>query len=261
MANYSLRFLAVLAPLALIWSPGPASARDEALTNPIGMKLVPIPAGTFQMGSPEAEDGRKPGEVQHSVTISDSFYMGVYEVTQSQYEQIMGTNPSGNVGADLPVDHVTWFDAVAFCGALTTMDPKFTYRLPTEAEWEYACRAGSTTRYYWGDDPKIEGIDAYAYYKENADGKTHPVGGKRPNPWGLFDMNGNVWEWCLDWMGPYPDGDATDPRGPDAGEQKVCRGGCWAYDATRCRSAERNEAPADSVHPNLGIRVVATPKP
>ena len=247
----------VLALLAI----GAASAAppvDTApLTNSIGMKLQRIAPGTFTMGSPESEKDRKPAETQREVTISHEFYIGVYEVTQREYEAVMGNNPAKHEGANHPVDHVTWRDAVVFCEKLTAKEPGMRYRLPTEAEWEYACRAGTSTRYYWGNDPELEAVGDHAFYKENSGGTTSPVGQKKPNAWGLHDMNGNVWEWCQDWMGPYASDEVINPTGAASGEGKVCRGGCWAYDASRCRSAERNDAPADSVHPNLGIRVVA----
>lgn len=229
----------------------------ESITNSAGMKLQLIPSGNFIMGSPEQEKDRKQLETQRQITISQPFYIGICEVTQAAYEAVMGTNPSQNKGANLPVDHVSWNDAVAFCEKLSVKEPGMRYRLPTEAEWEYACRAGTTTRFYWGEDLDLTAIGDYAFYQRNSGGKTNEVGQKKPNPWGLHDMNGNVWEWCQDWMGPYDVQATVDPNGPARGEGKVCRGGCWAYEANRCRSAERNDAPADSVHVNLGIRVVA----
>lgn len=245
--------------LGLMASAGLRAAEPRIETNVIGMKLVALAPGTFTMGSPASEAGRKASETPHAVTIAQPFFLGQYEVTQAEYEGVMGGNPSKKVGAQRPVDHISWHDAVAFCAKLSEMDPKFNYRLPTEAEWEYACRAGTETRYYWGDDPELKHIGSHAFFKENAGGETHPVGQKQPNGWGLYDMNGNVWEWCADWMAPYDVTATADPQGPESGEQKVCRGGCWAYDAMRCRSAERNEAPADSVHVNLGMRVVGIP--
>ncbi|MBL7649303.1 MAG: formylglycine-generating enzyme family protein [Candidatus Hydrogenedentes bacterium] len=234
-----------------------ASPLADPITNSVGMKLQPVPPGSFIMGSPEHEKDRKPTETERRITISREFYIGVYEVTQAEYEAVMGHNPAREKGATLPVDHVTWHDAVAFCDKLTAQESGMRYRLPTEAEWEYTCRAGTATRYYWGDDPELASIGDHAFYKANSGGKTHIVGQKKPNPWGLHDMNGNVWEWCQDWMGPYVPEETKDPQGPAAGEGKVCRGGCWAYEASRCRSAERNDAPADSAHVNLGFRVVA----
>ena len=234
-----------------------APQQADPITNSVGMKLQPISPGTFTMGSPNSEKDRKPAETQREVTISREFYIGVYEVTQREYEAVMGNNPATHQGANHPVDHVTWRDAVVFCEKLTAKESGMHYRLPTEAEWEYACRAGTSTRYYWGNDPELASIGDHAFHKENSGGTTNPVGQKKPNAWGLHDMSGNVWEWCQDWMGSYAPDEVMNPTGAASGEGKVCRGGCWAYDASRCRSAERNDAPADSVHPNLGIRVVA----
>lgn len=243
--------------LPLFYAAAAPKSLPAPVVNSIGMKLQFLAPGAFTMGSNESDKDRKPGEVQREMTLSREFYMGVYEVTQAEYETVMGINPSKIKGPKLPVDHVSWHDAVSFCEKLSAMESGMRYRLPTEAEWEYACRAGTTTRFYWGEDPDLAGIGEYAFYKENSGGKTNDVGQKKPNPWGLHDMNGNVWEWCQDWMGPYNAAETRDPKGPSTGEGKVCRGGCWAYDASRCRSAERNEAPPDSVHVNLGIRVVA----
>jgi len=238
-----------------------AAKAGTTVENVIGMKLVLLETSVFVMGSPEDESDRRSTETQRVIQITSPFYLGAHEVTQAQYEKVMGNNPSKTKDPRLPVDHISWHDAVAFCAALTALDPRFSYRLPTEAEWEYACRAGTRTRYYWGVDANLSQIGDHAFYKENAEGKTHPVGQKKPNAWGLYDMNGNVWEWCQDWMASYDPNELRDPKGPGTGDQKVCRGGCWAYDAARCRSAERNEAPPDSVHVNLGMRVVAVPKP
>jgi formylglycine-generating enzyme required for sulfatase activity len=252
-------WLAAFNSQAAAVAPG-ASTSVSPVENAIGMRLVRIEPAAFIMGSPSDEPGRSDGERSHVVTITQPFYIGVYEVTQAEYESVMGKNPSKEKGPRLPVDHISWLDAVAFCETLTARDPRFSYRLPTEAEWEFACRAGTRTRFYWGDDADLTQIGQFAFYKANAGGKTHEVGQKLSNAWGLYDMNGNVWEWCQDWMAPYGPGAIVDPKGPESGEQKVCRGGCWAYEANRCRSAERNEAPADSVHVNLGMRVVAVPK-
>ena len=176
------------------------------ITNSIGMKLKLIPAGEFMMGSQEVGP-------QHKVRITKPFYLGVYEVTQAEYEEVMGKNPSwfskGGGGAEevpgedtsgYPVEQVSWEDAVEFCKKLSAKEGK-TYRLPTEAEWEYACRAGTTTRFSFGNDG--ESLAGYAWYSDNSDVKTHSVGEKKPNAWRLHDMHGNVWEWCADWHGLY----------------------------------------------------------
>jgi formylglycine-generating enzyme required for sulfatase activity len=155
--------------------------------NSISMKLVWIAPGEFKMGSNDGEDFEKP---LHTVKITKGFYMGAFEVTQGQYQQVMGTNPSYFKGANLPVEQVSWDDAVEFCKKLSQKEGK-TYRLPTEAEWEYACRAGTTTKFSFGDDESQLG--EYAWYGKNSGMKTHPVGKKKPNAWGLFDMHGNVW--------------------------------------------------------------------
>lgn len=186
--------------------------------NSIGMKFKLIPAGTFTMG----DDNDAP-----EVTLSKSFSLGIHEVTQSQYERVMGNNPSGFKGANNPVEQVSWEDAVEFCRKLSELPAEKAagrvYRLPTEAEWEYACRAGTTTKYSFGDDDSELGN--YAWFKGNSGNTSHPVGGKKPNAWGLYDMHGNVWEWCQDWYGDYPSGTVTDPMGATSGSYRVNRGG------------------------------------
>jgi formylglycine-generating enzyme required for sulfatase activity len=205
------------------------------------LNLVRIPAGKFLMGSPDSDTNAKPIErPRHEVTISKPFYLGVTEVTQSQYEEvigIMGTNPSKFKGATNPVETVSWVDAVAFCKELSKTTGK-TVRLPTEAEWEYACRAGSETRFAFGNDDTILGD--YAWYLKNSDSKTHPVGQKKPNAFGLFDMHGNVEEWCSDWRSEgYANAKNVGPRGGNSGGYRVLRGGSWGSYAPNCRSAHR----------------------
>ena len=198
----------------------------------IGMEFKLIPAGTFTMGE---------GDKAHEVTLTQPFKMGIHEVTQAQYEQVMGVNASKYKGADNPVETVSWEDAVEFCRKLSELPAEKAagnvYRLPTEAEWEYACRAGTTTKYSFGDDESKLGD--YGWFSENSGTKTHPVGGKKPNAWGLYDMYGNVWEWCQDWHGDYPSGAVTDPAGATSGSDRVDRGGCWYNSAGFCRSAAR----------------------
>jgi formylglycine-generating enzyme required for sulfatase activity len=249
----------------------------EAPTN-----LVFIPPGTFRMGSPENEEGRCDCEgPQTDVIISRGFWMGKCEVTQGEYEGVMGNNPSWfngvphegapDYGLDLhrPVERVSWNDAVSYCATLTERErlagriaPNSVYRLPTEAEWEYACRGWTSTRFSYGDDSGYTNLTHYAWYYQNSDGQTHPVGQKLPNPWGLHDMHGNVFEWCQDWYGDYPGGIALNPQGPAAGSFRVIRGGYW-YDYVvpwYCRSAHR-----DSFHPYpgneglIGFRAVLAP--
>ena len=160
-----------------------------------------IPAGTFQMGSPVDEEGRYDNEQQHQVTISRPFYLQTTPVTQGQWQKVMGNNPSSFTagGQDCPVEQVSWDDAQEFLAKLNRIEEIDTYRLPTEAEWEYACRAESTGRFCFGDDEA--GLKDYAWYNNNSAGKTQPVGQLKPNAWGLYDMHGNVWEWCRDWYG------------------------------------------------------------
>jgi formylglycine-generating enzyme required for sulfatase activity len=190
----------------------------------------------------------------------------------------MGNNPShfttNNAYAEdlsRPVESVTWDDATAYCAGLTQRErmagrigTNAVYRLPTEAEWEYACRGWTSTRYSYGDDPGYTNLTAYAWYGDNSGGTTHPVGQKVANPWGLYDMHGNVWEWCQDWFDTYPGGMAVDPRGPATGSLRVIRGGSWSSRgrwgfAWLCRSADRNHGPPDVWDYGVGFRVVLAP--
>jgi len=209
---------------------GSQPAAPAELTLDLGggvtMKMVLIRPGKFMMGSPYSGHGwGKEADPQHEVTISKPFYMGVTEVTQAQYEAVMGTNPSNFKGAANPVDGISWNDATDFCKKISEKTRQ-AVRLPTEAEWEYACRAGTESAFSFGDDPSALGD--YAWWGGNSDGTTHPVGQKKPNAWGLYDMHGNVWEWCADWYGEYPAGPATDPFGPATGSGlRVLRGGAY----------------------------------
>jgi formylglycine-generating enzyme required for sulfatase activity len=202
----------------------------KEITNSIGMKLVLVPKGTFMMGSPESDVNRQKNETQHEVTISKGYYLGVYEVTQAQYEKVIGKNPSlyqgaivGNENADLPVENVSWHDAVEFCKKLSDLPEEKKagrlYRLPTEAEWEYACRAGSKTAYAFDDEEGL--LPEYGWFSRNSSRRTHTVGLLEPNAWGLYDMHGNVWEWCSDRYGDYPKGAVSDPSGPKEGSYRV----------------------------------------
>jgi len=231
-----------------------AVARKD-FTNGIGMKFVLIPAGTFMMGSPGAEVGHEDDEVQHKVIITRAFYLQTTPVTQGQWERFMGNNPSRfkDGGDKWPVEKISWYEAQQFIEELNEMEGTDKYRFPTEAEWEYACRAGSSERFCFGDD---EGkLGEYAWYKGNSDKKTHPVGQKKPNAWGLYDMHGNVWEWCQDCYGDYPAGPVTDPTGPSSGEFRVSRGGSWFDNAADIRSAHRGWGWPDNRVNNLGFRL------
>jgi len=223
-------------------SPRPlAPPFTENLPNGVTLEMVGLPAGQFLMGSPDSDpDARDNEKPQHQVKVN-SFAIGKYPVTQAQYQAVMGTNPSRfQNNPQNPVEDVSWNDAQAFCQKLSQITGK-TYRLPTEAEWEYACRAGTTTRFYFGDDANQLGD--YAWYKGNSQQTTHPVGQKKPNAWGLYDMSGNVWEWCEDdwhdnYIGAPKDGSAWLKNGND--NRSPLRGGSWYNVPANCRSAYRN---------------------
>ena len=231
-------------------------------------ELVLIPAGTFTLGSPNGEAGRDADEgPQTTVTVSINFSIGKYEVTQQEYQNVTGSNPSYFTGdPSRPVERVSWLDATNYCALLTARDlqagiipPNYTYRLPTEAEWEYAARGGTTTLYSFGNSPAQLGT--HGWYADNSAETTHPVGQKLPNPWGLYDAHGNVWEWCSDWAGNYPGGSVTDPQGPASGTAKIIRGGSWFQTGTACRSANRDTNVAGSRNGDVGFRVVLAPVP
>jgi formylglycine-generating enzyme required for sulfatase activity len=248
------------------------AAGPKAITNSIGMKLMRIPAGTFTMGSSREEEDHEEDEgPTHEVEITKPFYMGAFEVTQRQYRAVMGTNPShfSRTGRgrdavkdldtdDLPVESVSWADASTFCKKLSALSAERkagrTYRLPTEAEWEYACRAGTQTPFHVGRT--LTSGEAVIY-------GTRPkkVGSYKPNVWGLYDMHGNVWEWCADWYDEdyYPSSPRKDPQGPEDGELLVIRGGSYNNSGAWCRSAGRGRWDEDARLTNLGFRVVCTP--
>ncbi|MBQ6657324.1 MAG: formylglycine-generating enzyme family protein [Ottowia sp.] len=213
----------------------------EKWTNSIGMEFVKIPGGFYmRCGDPSWEVCASDEQPQCLISIS-SFWMAVYEVTQAQWEKVMGvgSNPSKFKGWNNPVEQVNWDEVQEFVRRLSAQEGR-SYRLPTEAEWEYAARAGSQTAYCFGD--KEGDLGDYAWYRDNSDGRTHPVGEKLPNAWGLYDMYGNVWEWVADWYdGNYyaSSSDTDNPHGPSAGTQRVVRGGCWNIGAGNCRSANR----------------------
>ena len=248
-----------LKPKPPVPTPDPTPVEDMVLpesADSIGMEFKLIPAGKFIMGE---------GDQAHEVTLTKPFKMGVHEVTQSQYEQVMGVNPSKFKGANNPVEMVSWEDAVEFCRRLSELPAEkaagHVYRLPTEAEWEYACRAGTTTKYSFGDDESDLGDHAWFLenFLENSGTNTHPVGRKGPNAWGLYGMHGNVLEWCQDWYGDYPSGSVTDPSGATSGSYRVLRGGGWHDTAGFCRSAYRRRFLPSIRNYYFGFRVCLSP--
>ncbi len=228
----------------------------KSITNSIGMKLVLIHAGSFTMGSPDRDKAIDFG-TPHEVTISNSFYLAICEISQVNYAKVMGYNASHFRGNELPVETVSWNEAVSYCKHLSELpDEKSAgrvYRLPSEAEWEYACRATSGASYSNGDSDVL--LDEHAWFGEGAQGKTHPVGIKKANRWGIFDMHGNVLEWCQDWYEVHSVDDATDSEVPPIGSCRVIRGGSWVGMAYGCRASIRlNAAPTDR-KPYIGFRV------
>ena len=233
----------------------PAGGADpgDIVINSVGMKLAYIPPGNFTMGSPKTEPGRIPNETRRQVTFARGFRIGVTEVTQKEWRLIMGTSPSYFKGDDLPVERITWREANEFCRRLSEKEKK-RYRLPTEAQWEYACRAGTTTVYYTGGNEAA--LAATGWYLRNSGNQSHPVGRKKPNRWGLFDMHGNVSEWCAE----RPDGERGDATSAQLdGEEKALRdlrGGSWGLNASECRSASRLSNAGTFRYFDLGLRVV-----
>ncbi|MFM7168268.1 MAG: formylglycine-generating enzyme family protein [Planctomycetaceae bacterium] len=239
--------------------------QSKEVVNTIGIKLVLIPAGTFTMGSPPGDIVLyREDETQHEVTLTRSFYMGRTEVTQGQWKKVMGSEPWKGEryvveGDDYPVVCVSWNDAVEFCKKLSALEGKV-YRLPTEAEWEYACRGGTKTAFSFGDE--FEELGKYAWWgghdwngNARKERYAHRVAQKLPNPFGLHDMHGNVWEWCSDWYGDYPSTPLTDPRGPDATSHRVLRGGSW-LDAFDVRCARRFRGTPEGRGYFYGLRLV-----
>ncbi|MFM8805556.1 MAG: formylglycine-generating enzyme family protein, partial [Planctomycetia bacterium] len=228
-------------------------------TNSLGMKLKLLPAGTFTMG----QAGGDADESPHQVTLTNPFYMGVYAVTHAQWKRVMGGLLDGSQDDDRPVERVSWRDAVEFCEKLSALPEEKqagrSYRLPTEAEWEYACRAGATTDYSFGDD--AAGLGEYAWHAGNAGNQTHPVGQKKPNAWGLYDMHGNVWEWVNDGYdsGYYARSPGSNPTGPSAAPIRVVRGGSSRDHARFCRSAFRIGRDPSYRDLPLGFRVALSP--
>ena len=257
--------------LDVAWDAAPNAGTRKALTaNGVEYAFRYCPAGTFTMGSPESEEGRFDGETQREVTLTRGFWTLETEVTQEMWQTVMGSNPS-NFDSDVrnPVEMVSWEDAQEFIAKLNAdgVAPEgFEFRLPTEAEWEYACRAGTSTPYFWGwrfDGDKANcngnepyGISTKGKYLE----RTTAVGSYAPNLWGLYDMHGNVWAWCADWYGDYASGSQTDPEGPKSGSGRVIRGGSWSRGAKYCRSAYRLDSAPTHRRAIYGFRLVLGPK-
>jgi formylglycine-generating enzyme required for sulfatase activity len=268
----------------LVNTPVLVGSDTREITNSIGVKLVLIPEGTFKMGSPTAEKDRNRDEYQHDVKISKPFYLGVYTVTQKQYREVMGTNPSyfSKTGGgkdqvkdldtdDFPVEQVSWEDADQFCKQLSALPPekkaKRSYRLPTEAQWEYACRAGASTPFAFGKSlssrqANFNGNNPYGGASKGPYlGRTREVRSYKPNAWGLFNMHGNVWQWCRDWYGEdsYKDSPKRDPEGKKSGTRRVMRGGSWWSNASNCRAANRSSYEPAKRGDLFGFRLVCVP--
>lgn len=231
-----------------------AHAAEHTCTNSIGMEFILVPAGTFSMGAGKSCENALAAELPvHRVTISKAFYLGTFEVTQAQWVAVMGSNPSSFKGESNPVEQVSWDDIQLFIQRLNQKEGHQRYRLPTEAEWEYAARAGTGSSYSFGDDASL--LERHAWYEDNADQTTHPVGRKEPNPWGFYDMHGNVWEWVQDWHDDYHSDSVTDPVGPATGTVRALRGGSWYFSARHCRSSYRFNYTPDDRREHTGFRL------
>jgi formylglycine-generating enzyme required for sulfatase activity len=233
----------------------------KALTNTVGMVFIYVPPGSFLMGSPPDEAGRDLDESQHEITLSEGFYLQETEVTQAQWKAVMGDNPSMMKNPDYPATNISWDNALAFIQQLNQPEGTDAYRLPGEAEWEWACRAGSPSGFPAGavlstDQANYDGNHPYNGYEKGVFRRgIVKTGAFQPNPWGLYDMSGNVWEWCQDAYGPYPSTAETDPVGPSQGLFKVVRGGSWYYDIQSCRCASRHKADPSKESILIGFRV------
>ncbi len=229
------------------------SAKDKSVDLGSGMEMefVCIPAGSFLMGSEKGHANEKP---VHPVTLTKPYYLGKYEVTQEQWQAVMSKDHSLFKAARNPVDYASWDDCQQFLVRLNKKLSGWKASLPTEAQWEYACRAGSSTRFYYGDDEAR--LAEYAWYADNADGTTHPVGQKKPNAWGLYDMVGNVWEWCSDWYGSYRAGAQENPQGPRSGLSRVLRGGAFDIVGAGLSSSRRSGLMPGGHCNCYGLRIV-----
>ena len=240
------------------------SSRETNFSNSIGMNFVYIPPGSFLRGSPTEELGRESDEKQQLVSLSHGYYMQTTEVTQEQWKAVMGSLPLYIIKCDekCPVERVSWDNAQEFINKLNILEESQKYRLPTEAEWEYAARAGSSTSFANGEisvltcdnDTKLGDIGWYCGNSKIS--RHHIVAQKKPNSWGLYDMHGGVWEWCADWYGPYSSEAVTDPGGPLDGAERTMRGGGIADTARSCRSANRHSLRPDVEFNNIGLRIV-----
>ena len=248
----------------------PGEEREFEIAPGVMMRMCWIPPGEFVMGSPADELGRSPDETQHRVTLTHGFWLGKYEVTQAQWEAVVGSNPSQFKGIILPVESVSWNDISGSGGFLEKANQqgasKGGFYLPTEAQWEYACRAGTTTALNSGEDLTTSmgaclNLTTIAWYGKNSNEETHRGGLKKANAWGLHDMHGNVWEWCMDWTGNYPSQAITDPRGPNSNSIRAVRGGGWVSDAGSCRIAARRNYPQNGVNNYVGFRLARSSAP
>jgi formylglycine-generating enzyme required for sulfatase activity len=249
----------------LPFGPKAGDVKVVPLGNGIKMEMVWISSGEFTMGCPSSESSRDSDESQHRVTLTKGFWMGKHEVTEEVWEKVMGSKSANSRGPANPVVHVSWNKCQAFIGKLNASVQGGGFRLPTEAEWEYACRAGTTTAFYYGDslDVTMANFNGKYAYGSDSEGEcrqtTMPVGAFRPNAWGIYDMHGNVWEWCQDWYGDYPTFAVSDPTGPTSGTYRVARGGDWKFNAGYCRSAKRDKRLPDGHWDILGFRLARTP--
>ena len=232
---------------------------SQTYLNTLNMEFILVPSGTFFMGSAEHQEGSSKERPRHNVHISKPFYLGKYEVTQEQWLAVMGgANPSNFLSPKRPVDEVSWNDVQIFIARLNIREEHSTYRLPTEAEWEYAARAGNKTPYCYGDNPEGARLAEFAWYEANSGKKTHPVGLLQPNGWGFYDMYGNVTEWVQDRYDKhyYSSSPEKDPAGPATGRKRVVRGGSWINQAYSCRSASRGYYSPDYTDSDFGFRIV-----
>jgi formylglycine-generating enzyme required for sulfatase activity len=239
---------------------------ESPVSDSLGMFFIELPPGTFLMGSPDHEPGRNEDETPHQVTLTRAFFIQSTPVTQSQWKQVMGTEPACFKGKadECPVEGVSWAECQGFIKKLSSAG-EYSYRLPTEAEWEYACRAGTEAPFCSGEIEEVycamdPALDAVGWYCGNSGRRTHSVAQKDPNPWGLYDMHGNVSEWCSDWYGPCAESPVTDPAGPDSGRGRVVRAGSWFSSAKNCGSASRFWWPPKASGDTIGFRLVREPK-